>query len=104
MSGEQCCERDHNHDGNCDIHSAPGVFRIAALNRPTDLNLCVSCGVANILKRYVYVRLDGGPNIVCANVSGAPPLDPMPPANRIGPFCETCQETKLDELRRGNHG
>ena len=24
---EQCCERDHNNDGNCDIHSAPGVLR-----------------------------------------------------------------------------
>lgn len=23
----QCCERDHNHDGNCDVHSAPGVER-----------------------------------------------------------------------------
>ncbi len=27
-SKEQCCERDHNHDGNCDIHSAPGVLRL----------------------------------------------------------------------------
>lgn len=24
---EQCCKRDHNRDGNCDIHSAPGVLR-----------------------------------------------------------------------------
>lgn len=24
----QCCVRDHNYDGNCDIHSAPGVLRI----------------------------------------------------------------------------
>lgn len=23
----KCCERDYNDDGNCDIHSAPGVFR-----------------------------------------------------------------------------
>lgn len=30
MSTKQCCERDHNHDGNCDIHSAPGV-----LSKPT---------------------------------------------------------------------
>lgn len=22
-----CCERDHNNDGNCDIHAAPGVPR-----------------------------------------------------------------------------
>lgn len=29
---EQCCERDDDRDGNCDVHSAPGVFRNAALN------------------------------------------------------------------------
>lgn len=23
----QCCERDHNRDGNCDVHSAPGILR-----------------------------------------------------------------------------
>jgi hypothetical protein len=23
----KCCERDHNGDGNCDIHEAPGVLR-----------------------------------------------------------------------------
>ena len=23
----QCCERDYNYDGNCDIHSAPGVLK-----------------------------------------------------------------------------
>lgn len=28
MSGP-CCSRDHNGDGNCDIHSAPGILRIA---------------------------------------------------------------------------
>ncbi len=22
---DQCCERDHNHDGNCDVHAARGV-------------------------------------------------------------------------------
>jgi hypothetical protein len=29
---ERCCERDHDNDGNCDIHSAPGVFRRIAFN------------------------------------------------------------------------
>lgn len=28
----QCCERDDNDDGNCDIHSAPGVFRNRQFN------------------------------------------------------------------------
>jgi hypothetical protein len=23
----QCCPRDNDYDGNCDIHSAPGVLR-----------------------------------------------------------------------------
>lgn len=23
----QCCSRDYDYDGNCDIHSAPGVLR-----------------------------------------------------------------------------
>lgn len=23
----QCCSRDYDYDGNCHIHSAPGVFR-----------------------------------------------------------------------------
>jgi len=23
----QCCERDHNHDGNCDVHPAVEVVR-----------------------------------------------------------------------------
>jgi hypothetical protein len=27
-----CCTRDHNMDGNCDIHSAPGVYRQEAFN------------------------------------------------------------------------
>lgn len=27
VDADQCCERDTNHDGNCDIHSAPGVLR-----------------------------------------------------------------------------
>lgn len=30
-----CCERDTNRDGNCDIHSAPGVFRDPTRKRPT---------------------------------------------------------------------
>lgn len=25
---EKCCDRDYDGDGNCDIHSAPGIFRI----------------------------------------------------------------------------
>lgn len=25
---QQCCKYDHNYDGNCHIHSAPGVLRI----------------------------------------------------------------------------
>jgi hypothetical protein len=28
----KCCERDHNEDGNCDIHSSPGVFRNPQFN------------------------------------------------------------------------
>lgn len=27
IDAQQCCERDHNHDGNCDRHSSPGVLR-----------------------------------------------------------------------------
>jgi hypothetical protein len=26
-TGEPCCDRDHNHDGNCDVHASPGVLR-----------------------------------------------------------------------------
>lgn len=26
----QCCERDDDFDGNCDIHSAPGVYRFGS--------------------------------------------------------------------------
>lgn len=29
----RCCERDDDGDGNCPIHSAPGVFRNPAFNR-----------------------------------------------------------------------
>ena len=27
----QCCSRDYDKDGNCDIHSAPGVMRNKAM-------------------------------------------------------------------------
>jgi hypothetical protein len=27
----QCCSRDYDRDGNCDIHSAPGVLRNKAM-------------------------------------------------------------------------
>lgn len=30
----KCCERDYDGDGNCDIHSAPGKLRNAALSVP----------------------------------------------------------------------
>lgn len=25
----KCCHRDHNNDGNCDVHASPGVPRLA---------------------------------------------------------------------------
>jgi hypothetical protein len=31
----QCCERDDDFDGNCDIHSAPGVYRFGS--KETDM-------------------------------------------------------------------
>ena len=31
-SPNRCCERDDDRDGNCDIHSAPGVLRNKAFN------------------------------------------------------------------------
>ena len=31
LAQPQCCERDNNGDGNCDIHSAPGVLRNKAM-------------------------------------------------------------------------
>lgn len=37
VRGRQCCRFDHNYDGNCHVHSAPGVLRIQG-NR-TDLNI-----------------------------------------------------------------
>lgn len=27
LSPHQCCERDHDHDGQCDVHAAQGVLR-----------------------------------------------------------------------------
>jgi hypothetical protein len=42
---EQCCERDNDYDGNCDIHSAKGVLRLPVepeLNlkfKPSDVDL-----------------------------------------------------------------
>jgi len=27
LDPRQCCKRDYNFDGNCDIHSAPGLLR-----------------------------------------------------------------------------
>ena len=29
---DPCCERDYDGDGNCSVHSAPGVFRNNAFN------------------------------------------------------------------------
>ena len=29
---DPCCERDYDSDGNCSVHSAPGVFRNNAFN------------------------------------------------------------------------
>lgn len=43
----KCCKRDIDGDGNCDVHSAPGVFRIASLNsfyRTREILRCVHCG------------------------------------------------------------
>ena len=45
----QCCSRDHNKDGNCDIHSAPGVSRsreAVQAYRQAFLR-GVNCGLAN---------------------------------------------------------
>ena len=38
-SKEQCCPLDDDHDGNCAIHSAPGVFRNKAMQEALTSNL-----------------------------------------------------------------
>lgn len=30
----KCCDRDTDGDGNCPVHSAPGIYRNKALNPP----------------------------------------------------------------------
>lgn len=40
-----CCERDWNSDGNCDIHSAPGVLRIPA---PVTFGMLYGMSVKNL--------------------------------------------------------
>lgn len=37
---EQCCERDHDYDGNCDRHAAPGITWLEALT----IHCCPRCG------------------------------------------------------------
>jgi len=48
VKGVQCCPRDHNHDGNCDIHSAPGVKRkrwiMISVKDAQRLGVCRLCG------------------------------------------------------------
>ncbi len=38
VMAKKCCEYDYNEDGNCHVHSSPGVFRDAA-NDPNSLTL-----------------------------------------------------------------
>ena len=40
----RCCERDYDCDGNCDIHSAPGVLRNTnqAVGAEQPSTLCVN--------------------------------------------------------------
>lgn len=40
----KCCERDHDNDGNCDVHSSPGVLR-----EPVPIEwFCKFCSVWNL--------------------------------------------------------
>jgi hypothetical protein len=61
---EQCCERDTDHDGNCDIHSEKGVLRNKAMEpsidfKPSDVDLsnwlCSTFGKSEI--EYAAVHL-----------------------------------------------
>lgn len=105
----QCCELDDDRDGNCAVHSAPGVFRIAALNvaptpkpdKPTEsrefrdgflaaVALWEKGFVSSLRERAIRYLIERRPE---------------EPTARIGPFCEKCQQAKLEELRRqGDHG
>ena len=60
---------------------------------------CIGCGSTLELLRYLYVGHHDGPTIVTANLSCRPPLEPTPPATRLGPYCERCQETQLQRVR-----
>lgn len=44
---ERCCERDHNNDGNCDIHESPGVLREPHKLQSNNLFY------RNLLKKYI---------------------------------------------------
>lgn len=51
-TNHQCCERDHDNDGNCDIHSAPGVLR-----RPTEVGRAVEFDHSRGLKQGQIVEV-----------------------------------------------
>jgi hypothetical protein len=53
----RCCERDHDGDGNCDVHQAPGVLRRRKM-RLTDIeSKCPYCeftsGIDAVMKGHI---------------------------------------------------
>lgn len=65
------------------------------------MSTCLTCRSEVDLPRWVYMRHDGAPDILHASVSGRPPLEPVPPATRYGPYCARCAALELDRLRLG---
>ena len=41
----RCCDRDNDGDGNCDIHSAPGVMRHNTEKQTPEHWKCLVCGM-----------------------------------------------------------
>jgi hypothetical protein len=64
------------------------------------VSACLTCRSELDLPRWIYIRHDGGPNILHANVKGTPPLEPTPCATRYGPYCPKCVDLELARLLR----